>query len=71
MSSTGFALGQISSACPPLVSRATGLHIFQELLPALLIKWGWETLSTVSGAVTQHLAWIWANQTLSLTKLSI
>lgn len=43
MSSTSFALEQISSICPPLGSRATELYNFQELSLAHQVKWAKDT----------------------------
>lgn len=53
---------EIGSHHLPLGSRATGLHNFQDLSSAFFIRWGWKALSTASGALTQHLAWVWAKQ---------
>lgn len=44
LGTTGFALRVISSVCLPLYSGATGLHCFQESLPALSVRWGRRTL---------------------------
>lgn len=68
---TGFVLGVISSAHPLLHSSIAGLHSFQVLLPAILVTCGLETLSTLGGAVTQLLAWAFANKTLGLGQLLI
>ena len=67
--SAGFALGMISSAHSPLNLSDAGMHSFQELSPVLLVKWGWNVLSTVSETVAQFLAWAWANQALGKAKL--
>lgn len=49
---TGFAQQTISSAHPPLGSRAARLHRLQTLSSALLVRGGQKTLSTAAGAVT-------------------
>lgn len=51
MQSTGFALGVISFACPPLNWSTAGPHSFQELMAALLVRWGWKTLSIACTAL--------------------
>lgn len=42
---TGFALRMINSACLPLDLSVTRLNSFQELPPALLVRWGFKSLS--------------------------
>lgn len=68
---TGFMLGVICSAHQLLHSSIAGLHSFQVFLPAILVTWGLETLSTLDKAVTQLLAWAFANKALRLEKLLI
>lgn len=47
-------------ALPALLSlTATGLHSFQELSPAILVRWHWKAPSTKGWTVTQHLAQAW------------
>lgn len=69
MVGTSSAVGTVSSACLPLSLGADGLHSFQELLPVLLVKWGWKTLSSAGGAVVSFLPWAWANQPLGSAEL--
>ena len=47
--SPGFVLEVISSAHSPLGSSVIGLHCFQELSLALLVRWGQKTLFTEVG----------------------
>lgn len=47
--SHGFALEVISSAHSPLGASVIGLHCFQELSLALLVRWGQNTLFTEVG----------------------
>lgn len=61
MPGTCSAQVMIDSVHPLLSSSIAGLHSFQVFLPASLVICGWETLSTVGGAVTQPLAWVWAS----------
>ena len=44
MSGTGFALGETCSIHLPLRLITSGLHSFQKLTPALLVRWGWKEL---------------------------
>lgn len=64
MPGPGFALGVISSAHLPL-----GFSMICYI--ALLVRCVWEALSTGGGAVTQLLAWVWANQALGIAELLV
>lgn len=68
---SGFALGTICFVCPPLCLSSAGLHSFHVFSEAPLVRYSEETLLIVSGAVTQLLSWVWANQALGPAKFLI
>ena len=70
MPRTGFSLGWSALPARLLVLAWLGYTV-QVFLSASLVRWSWETLFTVSGAMTQLLAWAWANQALGLANFLI
>lgn len=69
MLGTSYFLRAISSVYPSLSWSTTGLHNFQKLLLALLVKCGQRTLFTEGGNMTPLLAWAWANWALEPGKI--
>lgn len=65
---TSFAVVAMSSVCPPLGLSTAGRLSFQEFSSALLATWDQKVLYSTGGAVSQFLAWVWANWALGLAK---